>query len=219
MTADLWKIVNDLVALTDGEIVFIEGLAVYAHSTKSSLTPEGTHDADAAISLSASGTVRDHEEFVTNKRLGKAQIKVDGVDVDLYIEHNNKLRFDYADLAQYAERTSVGRAKDFQVAAPGHLLLLKLEALRARSHSAHGAKDQRDIAKILVILGERLISGDVEGLQLVVGHVTNADMSLIQRVLKSTAFMEITKRNAQAAARLRSKAQMFVGRVRKERGP
>jgi hypothetical protein len=219
MATDLWKIVADLVALTDGEIVFIGGVAVHAHSAKSGLPLEATHDADAAISLSASGTVRDHEEFVTNKRLGKAQIKIGDVDVDLYVERNNKLRFDYAELAQHATRAAVGRARDFQIASLGHLLLLKIDALRSRGHSAHGAKDRRDVAKILVRAGGCLIEGNEEDLQIVVGHATNADMATMQQVLKSTALMEITGRNAQAAARLRSKAQSFIDRVRKERGP
>ncbi len=217
MATDLWKIVNDLVSLTDGEIVFIGGIAVHAHSAKSGLPLETTHDADAAISLAASGTVREHEEFVTNKRLGKAQIKVGDVDVDLYVERNNKLRFDYAVLAQFAESASVGRAGSFQIAALGHLLLLKIDALRSRGHSAHGAKDRRDVAKILVMSGECLIKGDEEALHIVVGHSTDSDLSLMQQVLKSTAFMEITKQNAQAAARLRNKAQPFVDRLRKER--
>ena len=216
---DLWKIVADLVALTDGEIVFIGGIAVYAHSSMGGLPLETTHDADAAISLSASGTVRDHEEFVTNKRLGKAQIKVAGIDVDLYVEHNSKLRVDYAELAQYAARATIGKARDFQIAALGHLLLLKIDALHARGHSGHGAKDRRDISKILVMAQDRLVKGDEDDLQLVIGGAVGSDIAAMQQVLKSTAFMEITKRNAQAAAKLRAKVQAFVDRVQKERQP
>jgi predicted nucleotidyltransferase len=216
MAADLWKVVADLARLLDNEIVFIGGVAVYVHTLKhgAGLPPEMTHDADAAISLVASGTVRDHKEFVTNKRLKKAQITVDDIEVDLYVERHSGLRFDYVELEQYAARASIGKAHNVQIASLGHLLILKLDALRSRGASSHGAKDRRDVAKILVMLATR---ADDEDLQLVVGSATGADISAIARVLKSTAFMEVAKRNAQAASKLRAKGQLFLDRVQ-ERG-
>ena len=213
MTANLWKVVADVAKLTNGECVFIGGVAVYVYTQRSAagMIPEATHDVDASITIAASGTLRDYQLLTQNKRLRKAQITVHGIEVDIYVEHQNKLRFDYAELAMYAEIASIGRASNIQLASLPHLLFLKLEALRDRSASQHGDKDRRDVAKILVILSDR---NDPMDLDLVIGNATKADLSAITGIIKSTAFMEVTRRNAQAAAKLRGKAQHFMDLVK-----
>jgi predicted nucleotidyltransferase len=214
MAADLWKVTADVAKLTDGECVFIGGVAVYVYTKRSGagMIPETTHDVDASITIAASGTLRDHKLLTQNKRLKKAQITVDGIEVDIYVEHQNNLRFDYAELATYAETASIGKAVDIQLASLPHLLLLKLDALRSRGASEHGDKDRRDVAKLLVILGDR---DDPTDLDLVIGNAIKADFSTITQAIKSTAFMEIARRNAQAAAKLRDKAQRFIDLVKK----
>jgi hypothetical protein len=177
------------------------------------MIPEATHDVDASITIAASGTLRDHQLLTQNKRLKKAQITVGGIEVDIYVEHQNSLRFDYAELAIHAETVSIGKVVDIQLASIPHLLFLKLDALRSRGASEHGSKDRRDVAKLLVILGTQVDSAD---LNLVIGNVTRPDLSAIAQVIKSTAFMEIARRNAQAAAKLRGKAQHFMDLVKKE---
>jgi predicted nucleotidyltransferase len=213
MAMGLWKVVADVAKLTDGECVFIGGVAVYVYTQRSgtSMIPEATHDVDASITIAASGTLRDHQLLTQNKRLKKAQITVGGIEVDIYVEHQNNLRFDYAELAMYAENVSIGRAVDIQLASLPHLLFLKLDALRSRGASEHGAKDRRDVAKLLVILGNR---ADPTDLNLVIGNAAKSDLAAVLQVIKSTAFMEITSRNAQAAAKLRGKAQHFVDLVK-----
>jgi hypothetical protein len=211
---DLWSVVSDVTQLADGQIVYIGGVAVFAHSLVNRLAPELTHDADAAISMVAGQTLRETGELVANKRLGKSQITLDGIEVDLYIERHNKLRIDYADLAQFAVTVDVeanGTTQHVPTATLGHLLLLKLDALEARGHSAAGAKDRRDVARILIMLGR---TSDDEDRDLVVGHATKADAAAILAVLKSTAFMEIASRNAKRAAEWRAIAQRFAERLR-----
>ena len=213
---DLWRIVADLNRLCDGQVVFIGGVAVQALTQKlgvaHGLPPEATHDVDMSITIAASGTLRDQKLLTPNKRLKKGQITVDGVEVDIYVEYQNDLRFDYTELATYAELFSIGKAVDVKITSIGHLILLKLDALKARASSAHGAKDRRDIAKLLVMGADR-----DEDVQIVIGAATSADISAVQRVLKSTAFTEITQGNAQAAAKLRIKAEKFIERVKKGR--
>jgi len=214
MATDLWKVVADVAKLTDGECVFIGGVAVYVYTRQSrtGLIPEVTHDVDASITIAASGTLRDHQLLTQNKRLKKAQISVDGIEVDIYVEHQNSLRFDYAELAMYAETATIGKAVDIQLASPPHLLLLKLDALRSRGASEHGDKDRRDVAKLLVILADRDAPTD---LNLLIGNATRADFTTIAQVIKSTAFMEIARRNAQDAAKLRNKVQRFNDLLKK----
>jgi hypothetical protein len=206
----LWKIVRDLIKISDGEIVFIGGIAVYLHAARrraAKLPPETTHDVDAALSLVAAGSMRDELEVVPNPRLKKAQVKIGEIDVDLYVEYQNGLRFDYQELAQYATT-----ARKLKIAALGHLLLLKIDAYLARSTSARGAKDRRDIAKILVLLAD----ASKEQRDLVIGHAVTADLKVVAEVLKSSAFMEIAKHNAKIAAELRKRAQRAITVIQEE---
>ena len=89
---------------------------------------------------------------------------------------------------------------------------MKLDALRSRGASEHGDKDRRDVAKLLVILADRDDSTD---LNLLIGNATRADFTAIAQVIKSTAFMEIARRNAQDAAKLRNKVQRFNDLLKK----
>lgn len=212
--ADLWRAVARVVELTDGECVFIGGVAVYVYTQRSgsAMIPENTNDVDTSITAAAKGSLRDLCLLVENKRLKKAQATIEGVEVDVYVEYQNGLRFDYSELAMYSEAGSIGHAVGIKLASLPHLLFLKLDALRSRGASAHGNKDRRDVAKILVMLGDR---NDQTDLDLFIGNSTKADLSAIARVIKSTAFMEIARRNAQVAAKLRAKAQAFIDRVKK----
>lgn len=217
MKKDLWSIVADLHRLCDGQAVFIGGVAVQALTHKlgvpHGLPPEATHDVDVSVTIAASGTLRDAEMLTLNKRLKKAQITVDGIEIDVYVEYQSGLRFDYTELAMYAERFSIGKATEVQIASVGHLILLKIDALGARASSTHGAKDRRDLAKLLVMGSDR--AGDAE---IIIGFATGDDVTAMQRLLKSTAFAEITRGNAQAASKLRIKAERFVDQVKKGRG-
>ena len=207
--ADLWKVVRDVATITGSEgIVYIGGVAIYLHTTKTSMPPETTHDADAAVSIVGWSSLRDRYEAETNQRLSKSQITVDDVEVDLYVQHKSRLRFDYVELAQYASER-----RNFRIASRGHLLLLKLDAFRDRGSSQKGAKDRRDLAKLLVMLAST--KGD--DFDLVLGSVTDADLVLLDQVVRSSAFMEITKRNAKTASSLRTKAESFVKRMRDAR--
>lgn len=103
-----------------------------------------THDADLYVSLASWAAIRDAYVVVPNRRLSQHQITIDGVELDLYLEHNNALRVDFSDLVEASVVIDGAR-----VACVEHLLLLKLSALRERWGSEHGAKDRRDVAMLL----------------------------------------------------------------------
>jgi hypothetical protein len=203
----VWKAARELVELAGNEIVFIGGVAVYLHAKRrraSKLSPEVTHDIDTALSLVANDTVRHEFQVVTNPRLQKSQTTINGIEVDMYVEYRSGLRFDYQELAQYAVK-----AGKFNIASLGHLLLLKVAALRDRHASSKGAKDRRDVAKLLVLLADT--SQDQR--DLILGNATAADMAMIEHVIGSTAFMDIAQRNAKTAATLRTRAQRAVDQI------
>lgn len=197
--ADVWKVARAVAKLSDGEIVFIGGIATYLHvqrRPKTGLPLEATHDVDASISAVASSSLRDRYEFTENPRLHKVQIRVEDIDVDLYPQHIGRLRFSYADLAPYTQRY-----RGFKIAAIPHLLLLKIDAIKDRGSSKKGAKDRRDVAKLLVLL-----HGSPQAKKLLVGLAAPSDLVDLRAVVKSPAFMELVHGNAKAASVLRKKA-------------
>jgi hypothetical protein len=204
------QIHTDITALSKqlgNEIVFIGGIAIYLHTVYPEepvlFQSEVTHDADALVSLSAYQVLRNDYDFVVNKRLHKGQVTIHNrLDVDIYVERQSRLRVDYHELDMYSVK--LGHVK---VACLSHLLLLKLAALEDRGGSAKGAKDRRDIAKLLALLGDLL---DID----MPGEFTRADLKAIDGVIRSSAFMEIAGRNSKVASRLRGKAESFVESLR-----
>jgi hypothetical protein len=204
--ADVWKVARAVMKLSDGEIVFIGGVATYLHvqrRPKAGLPLEATHDVDASISAVASSSLRDRYEFTENPRLHKVQIRVEDIDVDLYPQHISRLRFSYADLAPYAQRY-----RGFKIAAIPHILLLKVDALEDRGSSGKGAKDRRDAAKLLVLL-----RGSPQARALLAGLAASSDLTDLRAVVKSSAFMEIVHGNAKTASVLRKKAEEALDAV------
>lgn len=206
--ADVWKVARAVAKLSDGEIVFIGGIATYLHvqrRPKAGLPLEATHDVDASISAVASSSLRDHYEFTENPRLHKVQIRVENIDVDLYPQHISRLRFAYLDLAPYAQRF-----RGFKIAAVPHILLLKVDAIESRGSSGKGAKDRRDVAKLLVLL-----HGSPQARKLLAGLAAPSDLVNLRAVAKSPAFMEIVHGNAKSASTLRKKAEEALDAVQR----
>lgn len=204
--ADVWKVARDVTKLSDGEIVFIGGIATYLHiqrRPKTGLPLEATHDVDASISAVASSSLRDRHEFTENPRLHKVQIRVDNIDVDLYPQHISRLRFTYLDLAPYAQKY-----RGFQIASVPHLLLLKIDAIEDRGSSSKGAKDKRDASKLLVLL-----HGSPQAKILLAGLAAPSDFKCLRFIVKSSAFMEIVRGNTKAASSLRKMAEEAVNAV------
>jgi hypothetical protein len=197
----VWKEVKGFSGQFPDAIV-IGGVAVYLHSQAIHMPVEFTHDADFCVGLPEWSDIRDLYEVTINRRLSKHQIIIDDVEFDLYLEHHNGLRIDYGVL-----ETEAVRLNGVRVAGLGHLLLLKLDAFSARRTSSHGRKDQRDIAKLLLLL-EKVDPVGVRGL------VTSEDMEAIERVLRSEAFMELTDGNAHQASVLRKAAGTFFYALR-----
>lgn len=204
--ADVWKVARAVAKLSDGEIVIIGGLATYLHvqrRPRAALPLEATHDVDATISAVASSSLRDRYEFTENPRLHKVQVRVEGIDVDLYPQHISRLRFAYVDLAPYAQRY-----RGLKIAAIPHILLLKLDAIEDRGSSGKGAKDRRDAAKLLVLL-----RGSPQARKLLAALAAPSDLVDLRAVVKSPAFVEIVHGNAKAAAVLRKQAQEAIDAV------
>lgn len=204
--ADPVRVARDLAKLAGGEFILIGGVATQLHVQRrplAGLPLEATHDADAALSAHAMGIIRDVLPTTPNDRLHKEQVVMDGIDVDLYPQFKSRLRFNYDDLAPYAQRY-----RGFQIAAIPHLILLKVDAIKDRGPSEKGAKDRRDTAKLLVLL-----HGSPQARALLQGLATGSDLRDLAAVVRSDAFMKIVKGNSKAAAQLRNLAETALTKV------
>lgn len=104
----VWRSVRELADAYPDDIVVIGGVAVYLHTGQRELPAEFTHDADVAIARAALADLRDEYEVVANRRLAKYQITTaEDVDIDLYVERNNRLRLPWPLLKStaFASRT------------------------------------------------------------------------------------------------------------------
>ena len=140
--------IKEMAELTDNKTIMIGGVATYLYSVQNKLNMkllEYSHDGDLLIDI---GNFKDLTDYYggydENKRLNKYELKIDGIDYDVYLEHNHSLLFSYEELFEHSQLIL-----DIRVPAIEHLLKLKLIAYEDRKQSIKGEKDKRDV-KILI---------------------------------------------------------------------
>jgi hypothetical protein len=177
-------------------VVFIGGVAVYLHAVERSIEavpPESSHDADFMISFHDYDILKDEREVTSNRRLAKHQMILEGVEFDVYVERSNGLAVPYDEVFAYSEVV-----EGVRVACLEHLLVLKLEALIKRDRSSKGEKDRRDVAKIGLLLGQRVRS------DLVDPYLRPELTRKLDEVAKSSVFYELCGHNAHLAKKARA---------------
>lgn len=203
---DLWKGICELSSLFEEGIIFIGGVAVYLHIAGEKLPTyfrEYSHDGDFYISLADYKDLREIEEVTQNKRLEKSQIIKNGIDFDIYLEHNNTLRVTYED----AQRYSVV-VENVRIACLEHLLVLKMDAYIDRYGSAKGSKDERDLIRIVTMLGQTSVRKKV--LQ---PYLTEEAVVRLAKVARSPEFMAICQGNAHTASILRKEYVKTLSKI------
>ena len=192
---DFDTLVNDSVKLTQDYpgAVFIGGLAVYLYTEKRlSELVEVSHDADLYIALSDLPDLRDNEELISNKRLGKKQFSKNGMEFDVYVEQGNNLCVPYDEIYTHCQIIS-----DVRVASIGHLIPLKLAAALSRAGSSKGQKDIRDLVKILIMSNE----GDVRIAAAFIGH---DELGFLDAITTSDTFRSLASGNLKTAKEYRN---------------
>jgi len=176
-------------------IVFIGGVAVYMQAVNSSMfegTPGTSHDADFVMPLSELAQLSDQYRVVSNKRLRKHEVVVDGIEFDVYVEHNNKLAVPYDEIFAHAV--------DFdgmKIACLEHLLVLRLDALQDRKGSDKGDKDEWDLLTIAAVAG-----GEIRP-DIVAPYLRDEHTELLSDMKKSPAFIDVAGGNLHTARKLR----------------
>lgn len=119
----------------DYDFILIGGWAVflYAHSLKSK-------DIDIIIGYETLGKIKEKYEIFKNGHLKKYEIKLEEIDVDIYLPHYSDLGIE---INKIEERTA--KREGFIVPEMEILMLLKLYAWQSRIGSIKGQKDEIDI--------------------------------------------------------------------------
>lgn len=147
----LWAGVRELAQWFADGMVLIGGLAVWLHARQAMQERllDVSHDADFYLSLADYADLRDLEEVTANRRLGKHQIIKNGIDFDIYVEKHNDLVVPYDEALAYSVVI-----EGLRCACLEHLMALKCRAWLQRAASAKGQKDERDVARLLVLMGQ-----------------------------------------------------------------
>lgn len=136
ITEKSWKLLQQLRGKF--KFVLIGGWAVYllARAQKSK-------DIDMIVNIETLQQIKGSYDLRKNGSLRKYEIKVDEVDVDIYVPY-------YSQLAIPVGKVESLKIEGFDVAKPEELLVLKQGAELDRRHSEKGEKDRIDIMSLLI---------------------------------------------------------------------
>lgn len=121
------------------DFVLIGGWAVFLY-TKSLKSK----DIDIVLEYSELGKLAKDFEITKNARLKKYEIKIEGIDIDIYLPHFSNPGLPAETIFQYCQDL-----EGFKVAQPEVLLILKQSVYEERKNSLKGEKDKLDIFCLL----------------------------------------------------------------------
>jgi|SRR3989344_4945483 len=136
LTEKSWKILQELRRKYD--FALIGGWATYLWTKQ-----QKSKDIDIIVEINELQKLK-AESLSKNDHLKKYEIKIDEVDVDIYVSHFSKLTIPPGNLREY-----IRRIEGFNVVSPTALLVLKQGAYEDRKNSVKGEKDKIDILSLL----------------------------------------------------------------------
>ena len=136
LTEKSWRILQDL--NKKYEFILIGGWAVYLWTKQ-----HKSKDIDIFVGIKELQHLK-QENLIKNDRLKKYEIKIDEIDIDIYVSHFSKLGIPVEDISSF-----VSKIEGFNVAIPEILLIMKQNAELDRKHSVKGEKDRIDILSLL----------------------------------------------------------------------
>ena len=192
-------------------LIFIGGIGVYLHAINSPGVKdlaEATKDADLYISISGFSDLREIEEVSANRRLNKHEFRKDGFSFDVYTERHSDLPVPYAEVAANAHRYDGVR-----VAAPEHLLTLKLDAAVDRKGSEHGRKDIKDIIRLMLVAGASRFDA-----KQCAAFMQDRHLELLESIERGPEFLSLARGNAKEAKATRAMFSAVLEPVRRVHG-
>jgi len=138
LTKKSWEILQEL--RKEYDFILIGGWATYLLTKQ-----QKSKDIDIVVDLNELQKLK-KKNLMKNDNLKKYEIKVDEIDVDIYLEYYSKLTIPTEDIKKYSIEI-----QGFKVASPETLLILKQGAYFDRKNSIKGQKDLIDIVSILFL--------------------------------------------------------------------
>lgn len=123
------------------DFTLIGGWAVYLYTQALK-----SKDIDIIIDYSNLGKLQNSYPVNKNARLKKYEIKLEGIDIDIYLPYFSILALPVEEIAGYETRFS-----GFQTISKELLLILKQKAYQNRKLSIKGQKDKIDIISLSVL--------------------------------------------------------------------
>lgn len=137
ITEESFKLLKELKRKYD--FILIGGWAVFLYTKTLK-----SKDIDLVIDYSELGKLRMNFEVFKNERLKKYEIKIKGVDVDIYLPFFSALGFPVEKIQNYVQSL-----EGFVVPYPEILLILKTATYQERKGTTKGTKDLIDIFSLL----------------------------------------------------------------------
>ncbi len=136
LTEKSWKILQDFGKKYD--FILIGGWATYLWAKQ-----QKSKDIDIVVEIKELQKLK-AESLSKNDRLKKYEIKIEDIDIDIYVSHYSKLTIPPEDLKKYAKKI-----EGFKVLSPEALMILKQGAYEDRKNSLKGEKDLVDIMSLI----------------------------------------------------------------------
>ena len=204
----LVSLCHEIGRLYEPGLVFIGGIGVYLHAIN---TPglaelaEATRDADLYISISGFSDLREIEELSANTRLNKHEFRKGGFSFDVYTERQSGLPVPYAEVA-----ADVREYDGVKVAAPEHLLVLKLEAAVERKGSEHGRKDVKDIIRLMLVAAASTFDA-----KRCAAFMQDRHLAMLEEIAKGPEFLSLARGNAKEAKAMRQQFSAVLAVIHK----
>lgn len=138
LTQRSWEVLQKLSREVD--FIVIGGWATYLWTKASK-----SKDVDIIADFTTLGQLKKRYGLRKNDRLRKYEMKIDEMDVDIYVPHYSKLPIPVEELDSY-----VTKIENLRTVEPGVLLILKQGVEMHRRDSVKGRKDQIDIIALLM---------------------------------------------------------------------
>jgi hypothetical protein len=136
LTEKSWNILQELKRKYD--FILIGGWAAYLLAKQ-----QKSKDIDVVVEIKELEKLK-KESLIKNDRLKKYELKIDEIDIDIYLEYYSRLTIPPEELKKYCIET-----QGFKVVSPEALLVLKQGAYKDRQNNVKGEKDKLDIISLL----------------------------------------------------------------------
>ncbi|MBU1199295.1 MAG: hypothetical protein KKF46_07320 [Nanoarchaeota archaeon] len=136
LTEKSWKLLQEI--KNKYEFILIGGWAAYLLAKQ-----QKSKDIDIVIDIKQLEKLK-KENLIKNDRLKKYEIKIEEIDIDIYVEYYSELTLPVQDIKNYAIKI-----QGYNVICPEALLILKQGAYKDREYSVKGEKDKIDIISII----------------------------------------------------------------------